>query len=420
MKVVHLSSYDLKGGAAISARRLHCGLQRIGHDSSMFVRFRSSQDPAVGEYVIPESFDARWRRWIRRRAIVQSAEAYLTNAPKGFELFSDDRTPFGATVIDQVRPCDVMHLHWVAAYLDYEQCVPAALARGPLVWTLHDMNMFTGGCHYDMGCGRWASKCGGCPQLGSQDPMDLAAQIWERKQQVFQAVDPARFCIVTPSRWLSRTVGESPIFQRFRVETIPYGLDLDDFAPRERAAARDVLGIPAQARVLLFLAETVDNRRKGFVHLTEALEGLAGEFDQLWLLSVGNNPPKLDRALQGSHLSYVGNDRFLSLAYSAADAFVIPSMQDNLPNTVMEAMACGIPVVGFDVGGIRDMVRSERTGVLVPPGDVRALRDAIVRVLKSPESADAMGREGRTVALQEYQLTMQAQRYADLYKDLVA
>lgn len=419
MKVVHLSTYDLKGGAAISAYRLHRGLVRTGHDSSMFVKYKSSQDSKVAEFVLPMDLRARWRRRSRRKAIIHSIRPYEQTRPPGLELFSEDRTPYGGSMLAQIPSCDVMNLHWVAAYIDYEQFFPAASRRAAIVWTLHDMNAVTGGCHYDMECERYSQRCGACPQLGSQDTNDLASQVWDRKRALFERLDPKRICIVTPSRWLGRVVKRSPIFSRFRVEAIPYGLDLDEFAPRDRQAARDVLGIPQQAKVVLFIAEMVDNRRKGFALLAEALADCAGSVEQLWLLSVGNHPPKIEGGFQGSHLSYLGNDRMLSLAYSAADLFVIPSVQDNLPNTVMEAMACGTPVVGFDVGGIRDMVCQGDTGLLESPGDVNGLRSAIIHLLNDLSKCRSMGQRARQIALAEYPLVLQAQRYSDLYKDLV-
>ncbi len=418
MKVVHLSTYDMKGGAALSAYRLHRGLGQLGHDSAMLVKYRASQDPRIHEFSLPMDWPQRWRRWSRRKAIVRTAQSYHHSRPTGFELFSEDRTPYGGAVLDQVPDCDVINLHWVAAYVDYQSFFLRATTRANMVWTLHDMNAVTGGCHYDMGCGRFAERCGACPQLGSNDPQDAAAQVWERKRGIFDALDPRRVCIVTPSQWLGQVVKQSPIFRRFRVETIPYGIDLDDFAPRDRSAARDVLGIPQDAKVVLFLAEMVDNRRKGFPLLADALLRCSAAVENLWLLSVGNNQPKLGGTMRGSHLNYVGNDRFLSLAYSAADLFAIPSLQDNLPNTVMEAMACATPVVGFDVGGVPDMVRHEVTGTLVPSGDTEGLAAAITSLLNNPHTCRIMGTQAREAALAEYPLLLQARRYGELYKEL--
>ncbi|BCA54125.1 glycosyl transferase family 1 [Nitrospira sp. KM1] len=421
MKIVHLSTYDIKGGAALSAYRLHSGLSVIGHDSSMVVKYRSGQDPKVMEYVLPMNLSSRFQRRVRRNAIVKSLKPYVRTRPPGFELFSEDRTPYGDSVVQQVPACDVMNLHWVAAYVDYERFFPTASRRAPIVWTLHDMNAVTGGCHYDMECGSYRQQCGSCPQLGSREEHDLSRQVWERKKAVMSGIDPRRICIVTPSRWLGQVVANSSIFGRFRLEIIPYGINLEDFAPRDCASARDVLGIPQNAKVILFLAEAVDNRRKGFEFLAKALLGCERSVDRLWLLSVGNNAPRIEAGVQGSHLNYVGNDRFLSLAYSAADVFVIPSLQDNLPNTVLEAMACGVPVIGFDVGGVRDMVRHEKTGLLVKPGDIDGLRAAIVSLLTNGANnrSRSMGLYARQIALEEYPLVLQAQRYGDLYKDLV-
>jgi glycosyltransferase involved in cell wall biosynthesis len=420
MRVAHLSTYDITGGAARSAFRLHRELVRLGHESTMLVRFRASRDPRVVEYLPPTDLPSRWRRRSRRKAIERSAAPYAATRPTGLELFSEARTPFGGTVLEQVPSCDVMNLHWIANYVDYELFFQRAAQRRPIVWTLHDMNAMTGGCHYDLECGRFTQRCGACPQLGSGDPHDLAAQTWDRKRAVFERLDPRRFCIVTPSQWLGVVARRSPILRRFRVETIPYGLDIDDFAPRDRAAARDVLGIPQDASVILFVADVVDNRRKGFTLLAQVLTRCAASVDRLWLLSVGHNRPELSGEVRGSHLGYVNNDRFLSLAYSAADLFVIPSLQDNLPNTVMEAMACGTPVVGFDVGGIRDMVRDGVTGSLVNAGDTEGLRDSVVALLKSPPTRQKMSEHARQIAIAEYPLRRQAQRYSELYKELAA
>jgi glycosyltransferase involved in cell wall biosynthesis len=280
------------------------------------------------------------------------------------------------------------------------------------------MNPFTGGCHYDDGCGGFLSGCGRCPQLGSADPFDLSSMVWERKQLAFKAIDPARLRIVAPCGWMSDQVKKSSLLGRFCVTTIPYGIDTADFAPRDRHLARDVLGLPRDARVLLFAAESVTNRRKGFALLAEALEGL-NEIPNLILISIGFGNPVIDSRIQHHHLGFVSNERLLSLIYSAADLFVIPSLQDNMPNTVLESLACGTPVVGFGVGGIVDMVRPGVTGLLVRAGDVVALRDAIARLLDDPASREYMAAECRRVAVKEYSRELQAERYVALYEMLL-
>ena len=191
------------------------------------------------------------------------------------------------------------------------------------------------------------------------------------------------------------------------------------FAPRDRACARDVLGISQDARVVLFLAEVVDNRRKGFSLLLEALPRCAKQVDRLLLVSLGSSPPKVDTGAPWLHLGTVNDDRFLSLVYSAADLFVLPSLQDNLPNTVLEAMACGVPAVSFNAGGTTDLVRPGITGYLAPAFEVPAFASAIIELLNGPTKRDEMAKNCRRIVLEEYPLELQAQRYSDLYKSLL-
>ncbi len=419
MNITHLSTSDVKGGAAISAYRLHRGLLLAQQESSMLVLHKASQDETVVEFFPPTDLGSRIKRRFRRRAIVRDAKEYEGRKPSGYEVFSDERSPFGQSILPQIGPCDIVHLHWVASFLDYDSFFRVIPHEKPVVWTLHDMNPVTGGCHYDMECGRHQQGCHACPQLGSTHAKDLAAEIWARKLAIVSQVPLHRLCLVTPSRWLGRVAKGSRLFARFRVETIPYGIDLDAFAPRDPSVARDVLGIPRDAKVVLFVAEIVDNARKGYAQLMTALSRCSKELEGLWLLSVGHKGARGPEGMRGSHLSHIDNERFLSLVYSAADVFVIPSLQDNLPNTVLEALACGVPVVGFDVGGIPDMVREGETGRLVKRGDIDGLRRAIVELLQSLELRHGLSRKAREVAVEEYALRRQAEAYTDLYATLV-
>ncbi len=222
--------------------------------------------------------------------------------------------------------------------------------------------------------------------------------------------------LVGTSRWIAAQSRHSSLLSRFPVRTIPNGLDTDAFAPREQRFARDTLGVPPDARVVLFVAEATDIKRKGFAYLVDAL-GRLGDVPNLFLLSVGERAPTVP--LPGLHLGRVNYDRMLSVAYSAADVFVIPSLQESFGQTVTEAMACGTPVVGFDAGGIPDMVRPGVTGELAPVGDAAALAAAIAQVLADPDRRQ-MGERCRQVAVDEYGLPLQAARYRDLYPALIA
>ena len=418
MKIVHVNTFDIHGGAARSAYRLHQGLRAIGEDSTMFVRLAYGDDPSVVEMRSSRDILDRLRRRIRRERIERDFQTYRSTRPPGLEPFHDSRSIAWFDFLRDLPKCDILNLHWVAnSFLDYESFFTKIPAATQVVWTLHDMNAFTGGCHYDAGCGRFTDSCGRCPQLGSNDREDLSKRIWQRKEKALSQLDSSRLQFVTPSRWLGEELGRSSLAGRFPRSVIPYGLDLNDFAPRDRAACRDILGLPLDAKVLLFVADGLNNERKGFALLTAALAALPRD-EAYAILSVGGSKPDIAVDVPWIHVRTVNNDRHLSVLYSAADVFIIPSLEDNLPNTVLEAMACGTPVLGSAIGGIPDMVRPGVTGMLVPPKDVAALASAIVQLLRNPEQLREMGLNCRRIALEEYSLEMQAHRYSRLYAQL--
>jgi glycosyltransferase involved in cell wall biosynthesis len=217
---------------------------------------------------------------------------------------------------------------------------------------------------------------------------------------------------------MAREIGNSALLGRFPVAHIPNGLDIDVFSPRERETVRGALNIPAESNVILFVADSATNRRKGLSLLTQAL----GELEislKPFLVSLGSGKPKIRNGLPHLHLGHVSDDSMLASVYSGADVFVIPSLQDNLPNTVLESLACGTPVVGFDTGGISDMVRPGVTGLLAPVGDVDNLREAIAELLQDPLMRVRMSENCRRIAVEEYALDLQARRYVELYKSML-
>jgi glycosyltransferase involved in cell wall biosynthesis len=417
MKILHLNTHDIFGGAAIAAYRLHAGLRKIGQQSMMLVRERAGSDPDVDAFAPPAELSRRLLRYARRRNLRGSLASYRETRPADADFFSDDRTEDGAALIEQLPPCDVLHLHWVAGLIDYRSFFPRAARRAPIVWTLHDMNPFTGGCHYDHGCGKFQAACGACPQLGSSRPQDLSRSIWQRKRESYESVPRGRMQLVTPSRWLADQVQRSSLFGKFGVRVIPYGLDLEAFAPRERGHARSVLGLKQDAKVVLFVAHSMGDRRKGFALLAQALNQIQ-DMPGVHLLSMGRMTHLEKAGIPHVALGQVQSERLLSMVYSAADVVVVPSLQDNLPNTVLESLACGTPVIGCDVGGIPDAVREGVTGMLTPAGDAAALGRALLVMLENPGTRAAMAENCRRVAVAEYSLELQARRYLELYQSM--
>ncbi len=238
-----------------------------------------------------------------------------------------------------------------------------------------------------------------------------------RKRSGYRTLQPGRLNLVTPSKWLAGEVRRSSLLSNREVTVIPYGLDTGVFKPRDRAAARELFELPAGRQIVLFLADRANEHRKGLPLLVEALKALPDRCN-VCLLILGNGRVELPDDFQTVRLEYVRNDRVLSLIYSAADIFALPVLQDNLPNTALEAMACGLPIVTFATGGVPDMVRDGEEGWVVPPGDVAALCQALAAALLDHPRRALMASNARLRAVQEYGIDLQAQRYLELYRSL--
>jgi glycosyltransferase involved in cell wall biosynthesis len=303
--------------------------------------------------------------------------------------------------------------------LDYRKTLGQLARRARIVRVLHAMEFFTGGCDYDLNCGRFADRCGACPMLGSRDPRDLSHQIWLRKRAALMEVPPERLWLVAPSRWIAGEVGRSSLAGRFPVKVIPNGVDTDVFRPRDPRVAREVLGIPSDACVVLFVAEWMARPAKGLGVLASALQQMA-DVPHLTLASVGTGRPSVDVGVPHLKIPAIRSERLLSFVYSAADLLAIPSLQENFPFVVLEAMACGLPVVGSGVGGIAEQVRPGVNGLLVPPGDPAALRDAMLRLLMDAGLRAELSTGARRTVLEEYGLAQHVRHYIELYDAILA
>jgi glycosyltransferase involved in cell wall biosynthesis len=424
LKVVHLATTDF-GGAGRAAYRLHRGLLASGVDSTMLVVTRKSSDPSVrvlrsGQPGAPADCPQQFppnADYARR--VMEHWSALVADYPQrdpGMDNFSDDLSEIPLECSREIREADIVNLHWVSGIFN---CFNAARAlRGKkIVWTMHDMNPFTGGCHYAGECTGYLRSCGSCPMLGSRDESDISRTIWQLKQYGYGKLD---LHPVAPSRWLAGAAQRSSLFSRFQVRVIPNGFPTDLYAPTPgRQELRESFGIPPGAKVVLFGAESLLIERKGFAYLLQALKGMATQ--GIVLAFFGRLPEQVQLALDLPlvNLGFVEDEAALAARYAMADLFVIPSLEDNLPNTVVEAMLCGVPVAGFDIGGIPDMVEHLRTGYLAPPRNVSALIDGINWCLFHPEAAGA-GARGRARALERYSLQVQAANYGALYRELLA
>ncbi len=418
VSILHVA-YNLGGGGAgVAAFRLHKGLRRSGIASKMYVATGKTGEDDV--YKFQASGGAG--QWVRRYAY-NKARRFMMRwygfSPESTQKpFNDDGSIFGTGPVRNMPGADVINLHWVSKFIDLQFFFGEVRGDKPVIWTLHDMNPFTGGCHYAEDCDRFTEHCGECPRLASTSKRDYSTKIWQRKKRAFSKLSNEDLHIVAPSTWMGKQVRKSSLLGNFPVTVIPYGLDTDVFAPRDSKVAKRALDVPIEAKVILFVAHQKESERKGFRLLKYALKELS-EVPNLWVLSVGKGGIEAGTVGRHRDLGYVENRTFLSLIYNAADVFVIPSLQDNLPNTVLESLACGTPVIGFDVGGIPDMVRDGQTGFLVKSNDIQGLANCCRRVLEDKQLQLELSSRCREVVEKEYTLDFQAQCYTEIYENML-
>ncbi|WP_254563566.1 glycosyltransferase family 4 protein [Oscillatoria sp. HE19RPO] len=418
MRAMLLCRADLEFGADRAAYRLHQGLNSIGVASEMLVQNKLSGDPSVitlqgnlGRKFanFRESLDALPLKLYRQRPSTMFWPGWLPDnvAPK----------------VAKYDP-DVINLHWICR--GYLQIETLAKFNKPLVWTFHDMWGFTGGCNYSEGCDRYEQSCGNCPQLSSDRTQDLSRWTWERKAQAWKNLNLA---VATPSQWLAKITQSSALFKNVlpevRVEVIPNGINTQIYRPLDKKMAREILRLPQDKQLVLFGAiSATSDRRKGFHLLQSALQNLSQSKwqDTIELVVFGSTQPKdaTDLGFPSHYLGKFSDDISLALIYSAADVFVAPSVEDNLPNTVVEAIACGTPCVAFSIGGMPDLIEHQQNGYLASAFAIEDLSKGIAWVLENPERYQKLSNYARDKAIREFTQELQARRYSSLFEELLS
>ena len=414
MNVVIVSESDT-AGAGRASYRLHQGLCDIGTNSQMVVQVKRSGSPTV---LTPQNRMSSIIAKTRVRGHLDALPLSLSrNRPKPKPYSLQWLPGFVSDRVNNLKP-DIVNLHWVN--FGYFRLEAIAKIKAPIVWTLHDMWALTGGCHYSGQCDGYKFSCGKCPPLSSNREWDLSRWVWQRKSKAWQNTN---FTIVAPSNWLAKCAQNSSLFQGSRIEVIPNGLDITKYKPVNRQEARQWLGLPSDKKLLLFGAvNALSDARKGFDLLKRALTDLShSEWgNRLELLVFGSdNPSELaDLPLKSHCIGKLSDDIALALIYAAADAFIAPSREDNLPNTVMEALACGTPCVAFDIGGMADMIEHEGNGFLARPFEIEDLSKGVTWILENEERHQRLGQQARKKVEAEFSYERQAKQYLSLFKDL--
>jgi glycosyltransferase involved in cell wall biosynthesis len=332
--------------------------------------------------------------------------------------FSPDWVPGKAVKETIRRQPHVVNLHWVVQGFVHIDALSAL--NCPIVWTLHDSWPFTGGCHLPGACRRYEQSCGHCPVLGSHVENDWSRRIWQRKQASWKDLS---LTVVAPSRWLADRARASSLFAHRRIEVIPNGIDTALYSPGDSQAARRALGLPENRRLLLFGANhSLSDANKGFDLLRTALNSLGEDQRQdteLVIFGETSDRPIPDCGLPVRNLGPIADEDRIVLLYRSADLFVSPSRQENLPNMVLEAMACGTPCVAFKVGGMTDMIDHQHNGYLGQPYDTDDLARGIAWVLKEKVCHGELSRNARRKAEAEFDMKRVTACYKALYEELV-
>ena len=410
MKILIVSKSDLDGGAARASYRLHKSLLASKVDSKMLVLNKKSDDFRVLSEL------SRFMLIINKvRSFFERVPLYLYRS-RIKTPFSSAWVPFGNLVdrINRLEP-DIVHLHWVSGgMLRLEEL---SRIHAPIVWTLHDMWVFTGGCHYNEDCLKFNSKCGSCAILKSKVEYDLSRITWNRKNKAFSNINT--LILVGLSKWICDEAKRSSLLFNKKVINLPNPIDTNIYKPLDSLTSRNLWDLPINKKLVLFGAmNATSSPRKGYLELCESLSKLAS--DNVELVIFGSSEPREPQRLhfKTHYLGKLCDDQSLVALYSAVDVMVVPSLQENLSNAIMESLACGTPVVGFNIGGNGDLIIHKQTGYLARQGDSNDLACGIEWVLSTVEY-DKLCKNAREKVLKEFDSRVISKKYLDLYKDIL-
>tara|TARA_R110002074_G_scaffold220592_1_gene391110 strand:+ start:6370 stop:7599 length:1230 start_codon:yes stop_codon:yes gene_type:complete len=408
-----LNTYDANGGAAIATTRLFQGLRSLGVAATLRVQQKSISDESI---LGPSS---------RAKKLIGQIRPSVDNWPasgralKQKGMYSTSWLP--DTVISQVKreKPDLVHLFWVTdGFVRIESLKKLGC---PIVWTLHDMWPFTGGCHYDGECARYTDSCGMCPMLNSHSPRDLSSWVLRRKHNAWNDLP---IHVVPTSEWIGGCARSSSILGNKEITVIPNGLDLSVYKPLNKSFARAAFNLPPDKKLVLVSAfDTFQDERKGGGHAVRALNLLWQDekLKNIELVVLGDTQPpsNLEIGAPVHYLPRLYDEISQATLYSAIDVLLAPSRQENLSNTVMEALACGAPVVAFNVGGMPDMISHLENGYLAPAFNDRELAVGISWVLDNTERYGALSERASQVVAERYEITKIARRYRNLYEQVL-
>jgi glycosyltransferase involved in cell wall biosynthesis len=379
MRILQLSTFDVRFGASIAARRLHEALLSQGRESDLLVSEVQGDSPrthAANKGI--EKFKAKARHFIDKVPM----ELYRRQP---WHPFSPNwaASPIHRAV-DALHP-DIVHLHWCQTNFMPTSVLPKL--DYPLVWTFHDMWAFTGGCHYTDGCEHYLQECGHCPILRSGSGSDLSHWLWKQKRRAYGRLAKS-LQVVCPSNWMAGLARRAPLLEGVPVHVIPNPISTQTFQPIDKVTARRLLGLPEKGHLLLMGAAVTADHRKGFDLLDAALHHYADQpgAEPLGLVTLGKHNIAAAGKTKGLtmwNIGFLQDEVSICALYNAVDAVALPSREENLSNTLAEALCCGIPCLAFAIGGNGDLITHQINGYLARPGDTADMAAGLTWILQN-------------------------------------
>ena len=395
MKIAILSAYD-HYGAGSAAYRLFQGLKQIGCKVDMYCGIRKHSDVIE----IPSGLEKLTISYEIQKKITEK------NAPFSPLCFGLDDSVLEKITAD----ADVVNIHWVNGFISVDNIKMLAKRGKRIAITMHDENYYTGGCHYTNGCFQYMQGCKRCELINGEPA--LAESIFNSKEHSF----PQGVVFITPSRWLENKASKSRILSDYRIETIPNGIDSRIFNPEGRFITRKWLGFQDDDFIILFGSVNLAETRKGTTYLMRLSEQLRGKVENknIRYVAVGKASCEFENK-DIKLLDYIQDEKQLAGIYAAADVLVIPSLEDNFPNVMLEAMLCGTQVIGFNTGGIPEGIIDGKNGYIVEKGNVEGLKNAVLKVLSSN---GGMRKATRQNAVNKFDIKVMAHKYEELFRRL--
>ena len=398
------------------AIRLVEALKNNGIKAKMLVREKQTDRLSVIE--LKKNW---WRMW---QFIWERILIWKENQFKKHNLFAVDIANTGTdiTAIPEFQAADIIHLHWINQGMLSLNDIQKILQSGkPVVWTMHDMWPCTGICHHARECDKYHQECHHCPYIyKGGGKKDLSNQVFKKKKEIYQLA-PVTF--VTCSRWLKERASQSALLNGHTIVDIPNPINTGLFKPQNALVARSRMGLPTDKKLILFGSVNVTDKRKGIDYFIESCKLLAEMHpelkEELGVVVYGKNSEQLKPLIpfQVFPLDFISNEKDLVNIYNAVDLYVTPSLEENLPTTIMEAMACGVPCVGFDVGGIPEMIDHLHNGYVAEYKSAEDLANGVIWTLNESEYR-TLSEEACRKAVSNYSESTIAKKYIDIYNKI--